>query len=78
MLPFSAASRCTPSGSTTNWFLLVAGLYISASSCHPSGGSIGAFVGQCIEGNRRTRGSFTNGVGLKPASHLQPGENEEM
>jgi len=42
--------------------LLGAGLYSSASSRHPSGGSIGAIVGPCIERNRRAWGSLTNSV----------------
>jgi hypothetical protein len=33
-----------------------------ASSRHPSGGSIGAIVGSCIERNRRAWGSVTNSV----------------
>jgi len=42
--------------------LLDGELYSPASSRQPSGGSIGAIVGPCIEGNRRTWGSLTNGV----------------
>src|SRR5215472_2059624 len=38
------------------------GLLRSASRRHPSGGSISAIVGPCIEGNRRARGSLTNSV----------------
>ena len=39
-----------------------AGLYSRASRCQPSGGSIGAIVGSCIEGNRRAWGSLMNSV----------------
>ena len=42
--------------------LLDAGLYSPASSRQPSGGSIGAIVGPCIEGNRRAWGSLMNSV----------------
>ena len=42
--------------------LLDAGLYSRASSRQPSGGSIGAIVGSCIEGNRRAWGSLMNSV----------------
>jgi hypothetical protein len=42
--------------------LLDAGLYSSASKRQPSGGSIGAIVRPCIEGNRRAWGSLTNSV----------------
>jgi len=37
-------------------------LYSPASSRQPSGGSIGAIVGPCIEGNRRAWGSLMNSV----------------
>ena len=39
-----------------------AGLYLRACRRQPSGGSIGAIVGSCIEGNRRARGSLMNSV----------------
>ena len=42
--------------------LLDAGLYSLASSRQPSGGSIGAIIGLCIEGNRRAWGSLMNSV----------------
>ena len=42
--------------------LLDAGLYSPASSRQPSGGSIGAIIGPCIEGNRRAWGSLMNSV----------------
>jgi hypothetical protein len=42
--------------------LLDAGLYSSASKRQPSGGSIGAVVRPCIEGNRRVWGNLTNRV----------------
>ena len=37
----------------------LAGLNRPASSRYPSGGSIGAIVGSCIEDNRRAWGSLT-------------------
>ena len=45
-----------------NRILLDAGLYSSASKRQPSGGSIGAIIRPCIEGNRRAWGSLTNSV----------------
>jgi len=42
--------------------LLDGGLYNVASSRYPSGGSIGAIIGLCIERNRRAWGSLTNSV----------------
>jgi hypothetical protein len=45
-----------------DWDLLDAGLYRAASKRQPSGGSIGAIVGPCIEGNRRAWGCLTNSV----------------
>ena len=42
--------------------LLDAGLHSPASSRQPSGGSIGAIIGPCIEGNRRAWGSLMNSV----------------
>jgi len=42
--------------------LLDAGLYSPAPSRQPSGGSIGAIVGSCIEGNRRAWGGLMNSV----------------
>ena len=42
--------------------LLSAGLESAASSRHPTGGSIGAVIGPCVEGNRRTWGGFANRI----------------
>ena len=42
--------------------LLDAGLYSPAPSRQPSGGSIGAVLGHCIEGNRRAWSSLMNSV----------------
>jgi hypothetical protein len=42
--------------------LLDAGLYSLASEGQRSGGSIGAIIGPCIEGNRRTRSTVMNRV----------------
>jgi len=42
--------------------VLNAGLYSSASKRQPSGGSIGAVVRPCIEGNGRAWGNLTNNV----------------
>jgi len=42
--------------------LLDGGLYNVASSRYPSGCSIGAIIGLCIERNRRAWGSLTNSV----------------
>jgi len=41
---------------------LGAGLYRSASDRQPSGSSIGAILGPCIEGNRRAWGSLVDSV----------------
>jgi hypothetical protein len=42
--------------------MLDAGLYRRASSRQPSGGSIGAIVGSCIEGNRCAWGGLMNSI----------------
>jgi hypothetical protein len=42
--------------------LLDAGLYSPTPNLKPSGGSIGAVLGHCIEGNRRTWSSLMNSV----------------
>ena len=42
--------------------LLDAALYSPASSRQPSGGSIGAVMGHCIEGNRRAWSTLMNSV----------------
>jgi hypothetical protein len=60
--PWPAESRRTRRACGGELVLLEAELYSSASSRHPSGGSIGAVVGPCIEGNRRAWGSLTNSV----------------
>jgi hypothetical protein len=52
LLPFAPSSRLPRE----------AGLYRRASSRQPPGGSIGAIVGSCIEGNRRAWGSLMNSI----------------
>lgn len=42
--------------------LLDVGLYSLASSRQPSGGSVGAVIGPCIEGNYRAWGRLMNSV----------------
>jgi hypothetical protein len=37
-------------------------LFSAASKRQPTGGSIGAIIGPCIEGNRHAWGSLVNGV----------------
>jgi hypothetical protein len=51
-----------PTSGRDDGVLLNAGLYRAASKRQPSGGSIGAIVGPCIECNRRAWGRLTNSV----------------
>jgi hypothetical protein len=57
-----ALFRAAVSLSLGTLVLLDAGLYSLASSRQPSGGSIGAILGSCIEGNRRAWGGLMNSV----------------
>ena len=60
-----ACYEAGPTGYVLYWQLTAlsdAGLYSRASRRQPSGGSIGAIVGSCIEGNRRAWGSLMNSV----------------
>jgi hypothetical protein len=61
-MPFGVIWPMAPLPAKAAAVLFDAGLYSPASSRQPSGGSIGAIVGPCIESNRRAWGSLVNGV----------------